>query len=152
MLLRRATGDQAGNVVQLLRILVDKAEGQLQPVAVGLGLVGDDGVQVAVEPRDFGVVALLKVEHGAFQHLRQDLATLYHQQRFLDAQGLDHALLGAACEAQLALTATASRRRCGGGLDWRCIEQTFAGRRHRGRLDRFGFAAGQGAQGVVAKG
>jgi hypothetical protein len=71
VLLRRAAGDQARDVVELLRILVDETEGQLQPVAVRLGLVGDDGVQVAVEAGDFGVVALLQVEHGAVQYLRQ---------------------------------------------------------------------------------
>ena len=75
VLLRRATGDQAGYVVQLLRILVDKAEGQLQPVAVGLGLVGDDGVQVAVEARDFDVVALLKAKiPGASQAQFEELS------------------------------------------------------------------------------
>lgn len=44
VLLRRAAGDQAGDVVEFLCVLVDKAEGQLQPIAVGFGFVGDDGV------------------------------------------------------------------------------------------------------------
>lgn len=48
VLLRGSAGDQARQVVELLRILVDELERQLQPVTFRLGLQGGDGVQVAI--------------------------------------------------------------------------------------------------------
>jgi len=84
-------------------------------------------VQVAVETGHLGVVALLKVEHRTFQHLRQDFSATHYQQRLLDAQRFDDTLLGAAGQPQLTL-ATTGGRRGGRGLHWRAVEQAFAGR------------------------
>ncbi|MNT95043.1 hypothetical protein D3C72_2368440 [compost metagenome] len=50
-------------------------------------------MQVTIEAGDFGVLTLLQIEHSAFEHLWQCLATAHHQQRLLEAQGLDHARL-----------------------------------------------------------
>ena len=106
VLLRGATGDQAGDVVQLLSVLIGEAEGDLQPVAVGLGLEGGDGVQVAIEPRHFVGLALLQIEQSLFQNLWQDFAAAYYQRRFLEGQRLDHAALITTGQAQLALATT----------------------------------------------
>lgn len=48
MLLRSTACDQARDVIELLRILIDEAERQLQPVAVRLLLERNNGVQVAI--------------------------------------------------------------------------------------------------------
>src|SRR3989338_2262490 len=59
VLLRSSPGDQPGDVVELLRIAVDKSEGQLQPFAVRFWLKGRDSMQVAVEPCSFRRFTLL---------------------------------------------------------------------------------------------
>ena len=48
VLLRGATGDQPREVIQLLGVLVDEAEGQLQPLAVWLLLERSHSVQIPV--------------------------------------------------------------------------------------------------------
>src|SRR3546814_11499831 len=50
--LRGTTGDQARQIVHLLRIAINEAERQLQPLAVGLGFERGDGMQVAIETGD----------------------------------------------------------------------------------------------------
>ncbi|MNF03072.1 hypothetical protein D3C80_2023250 [compost metagenome] len=57
--------------------------------------MGHHGVQITVEPRHFGTLALLQIQYGAVEHLRQAVGALDHQQRFLEAQRLDHARLDA---------------------------------------------------------
>ncbi|MNG04504.1 hypothetical protein D3C84_876380 [compost metagenome] len=64
-------------------------------------------MQIAVEAGDFGIVALLQVQHGAVEDLRQGLGALDHQQGLLEAQGLDHALLDAVRQTQLTLATAA---------------------------------------------
>ncbi|MNZ56568.1 hypothetical protein D3C78_745160 [compost metagenome] len=69
--------------------------------------MGHDGVQVTVEAGDLGVIALLQIQHGAVEDLRQGLGALDHQQGLLEAQGLDHALLDAVRQTQLTLATAA---------------------------------------------
>src|SRR6195952_2642557 len=122
MLERGTAGDQTREVVELLGVLVDETEGQLQPVAVRLLLESGDGMQIAVQARGFRVFALLKIEHGAVEDLRQHVPTTYDQGSLLERQSLDHALLSATGQPQWPLTATwrlCGRCRFGHRLDQR---------------------------------
>ena len=71
MPLRRAASDQPRQVVEFLRVAVDEAERQVQPVAVRLRLERRNGVQISVEASDLAALTLFQIEHGTFQHLRQ---------------------------------------------------------------------------------
>src|SRR6195952_6134854 len=122
MLERGTAGDQTREVVELLGVLVSETEGQLQPVAVRLLLESGDGMQIAVQARGFRVFALLQIEHGAVEDLRQHVPTAYDQGSLLERQSLDDALLSATGQPQLPLTATCrlcGRCRLGPRLDQR---------------------------------
>ena len=150
MLERGTAGDQTREVVELLGVLVDETEGQLQPVAVRLLLESGDGMQIAVQARGFRVFALLKIEHGAVEDLRQHVPTTYDQGSLLERQSLDHALLSATGQPQLPLTATCrlcGRCRFGHRLDQRLRRRRRCG---PGRND-FRAIARQCSQRVIGK-
>ena len=116
-------------------------------------------MQVAVQARHFTALALFQIEHGAFQHLGQQLRAFDQQQGVFQAQGLDHTGEHAAGQTQLALAAITTRRRgrLAGRRCWLVAGQ--GGQRIIARHRRFGrrgdvgrFAAGQRRQRVVGKG
>ncbi|MNP01173.1 hypothetical protein D3C76_929770 [compost metagenome] len=101
-------------------------------------------MQVTIEPGNFGILALLQVQHCSFQNLRQHLITANHQQCFLQAQRLDHTLLVTTGQAQLPLPTSAGRSR-----RHRCLgQQRFTS---RCRLDHLGLPSSKCIERIIGK-
>ncbi|OMP13365.1 hypothetical protein COLO4_01819, partial [Corchorus olitorius] len=153
-----ALGDQSRQVVELGRVPVDEAEVDLHPLAGRRRFHRAEGMQIAIEARHvIAVFALLQVEHGGFQDLRQRIATAHHQQGFLDADGLDQTGHAGVGQAQLALTEVGGGLATGGWRRRAAGEQggTGGGSRRRDRcgggLDHVTAAGGQGTEGIIGE-